>query len=353
MKVLFTGGGTLGSVTPLLAIAEAYEDQDKGTEFVWIGTKTGPEFALIDGFGMDFYAISSGKLRRYISLKNFADLFRIVAGFFQSIVLLRRLRPDVVISAGGFVAVPVIWAAGLLRLRVHIHQQDIRPGLANRLCLPFATSVSVAFERSLEDYAKYEPSWTGNPVRKTMFDGDAQVARHAFGLEEGTPTLLVLGGGTGAVSLNSLVLEAAAGVTEFAQILHVTGKGKGEEGTSSIPRYHAVEFLTGAMKHAYAVADLVVTRAGMGTLTELAALGKPTIIIPMPNSHQEENADFFAAYGKIPVLEEADLDAVGFADRIKATLTDPERLRSMTEGMRALTRPDAAERVIRLVHRSY
>lgn len=350
MKVLFTGGGTLGSVTPLLAVAEAYEAQDKDVEFVWVGTDTGPEFDLVDELGIPFFTVSSGKFRRYFSVKNFSDLFRIVAGFFQSIALLRRLRPDVVISAGGFVAVPVIWAAGLLKMRVHVHQQDIRPGLANRLCLPFATSVSVAFEKSLEDYAEYEPVWTGNPVRKAMFDGDEGEAIREFGLEEGVPTVLVLGGGTGAASLNALVVGAAGDITGSAQIVHVTGKGKGGESDVSMSRYHAVEFLTDAMKHAYAVADLVVTRAGMGTLTELVALGKPTIIIPMPNSHQEENADFFAVHGKIPVLEEGDLDSVGLADRIKTTLTDAEGLRNMTEGMRALTLSDAAERVIRLLH---
>lgn len=346
MKVLFTGGGTLGSVTPLLAVAEAYRDRYGNTEFAWIGTKSGPESVLVDGFGMPFYAISSGKLRRYVSLKNFTDVFRIVAGFFQAIALLWRLRPDVVISAGGFVAVPVIWAAGLLKMRVHIHQQDIRPGFANRLCLPFATSVSVAFERSLEDYAKYGPVWTGNPVRKSVFDGNVHVARQAFGLEEGVPTLLVLGGGTGAASLNALTVEAADDITGMAQIVHVTGKGKGGENGSSIPRYHAVDFLTGAMKHAYTAADLVVTRAGMGTLTELAALGKPTLIVPMPDSHQEENADFFAVHGQVPVLDEVHMDAGEFADRIKAIIFDPEGLRKMALGIRALTRPDAAKRVV-------
>lgn len=353
MKVLFTGGGTLGSVTPLLAVAEAYRTRYGDTEFSWIGTKRGPESVLVDGFGMPFYAISSGKLRRYVSLKNFTDLFRIVAGFFQSVSLLRRVRPDVVISAGGFVAVPVIWAAGFLKMRVHIHQQDIRPGFANRLCLPFATSVSVAFERSLEDYAKYGPVWTGNPVRKAIFDGDVHVARQMFGLEEGVPTLLVLGGGTGAVSLNALTVEAAGDITGMAQIVHVTGRGKGGENGSSIPRYHAVDFLTGAMKHAYAAADLVVTRAGMGTLTELAALGKPMIIVPMPDSHQKENADFFAVHGQVPVFEEVRMDAGEFADRIKAMLSDPEGLRKMSLRMRTLTRPDAAERVVELLSRPH
>ncbi len=354
-RILFTGGGTLGPVTPLLAVAEAVRVHVPDAELSWIGTMTGPERALVESAGIPFFVVRSGKLRRYFSLRNISDIFNIKIGFFQSLRLLRRLRPDAVISAGGFVAVPVIWAAWFLRIPVHIHAQDIRPGLANLLSLPVARSVSVAFAPSLKDFERHRPVLTGNPVRRTVLSGSRDTARELFGLEHDVPTLLVLGGGTGAAGLNALVRAATPELGVSMQVLHITGKGKGDT-TFSHPRYHAVEFLTDAMAHAYAAADLVVTRAGIGTLSELAALAKPAVIVPMPRSHQEENAAHFSAAGAAITLDEITVTPASFAETVLALHADAARLQELRSGMQALAAPageqaDAAEVVAELVLR--
>ncbi len=347
IHVILCGGGTLGPVTPLLAVARALHVRAPGAEISWIGTVDGPEARLVSEAGIPFSAISAGKLRRYLSWRNFTDHFRIVKGFFESLRLLRRLHADVVVTAGGFVAVPVVWAAWFLRVPVHVHQQDIRPGLANRLSLPFATSMSVALEGSLAAFARYKPVWTGNPVRAELFAGSRAEAQRLFRLEEGVPTVLVLGGGTGAVGVNGLVRAALPALTAVAQVIHVAGVGK-KDGAEA-PRYRQYAFLSSEMKHAFAAADLVVTRAGMGTLTELAALGLPAIIIPMPNSHQEDNAQLFALKGAGVVLGERFLSSKIFANTVQSLLGDTGKLESLRSAMRGMSRVDADMRIAEMV----
>lgn len=349
MRIIFAGGGTLGSVTPLLAAAEAVRQQRPDVECCWIGTKGGPEAALVAEAGLRFFGISSGKLRRYFSWRNFTDVFRIIKGVFDSLAVLRRCRPDALVSAGGFVAVPAVWAAWLMRVPVHLHQMDIRPGLANKLSAPFAGSMSVALEKSLQDFAAKKPVWTGNPVRAGMLSGSREEARKLFALEEGLPTVLFTGGGTGAVTLNATVRQAAPALSAAAQIIHLTGRGKAEPLKDAPSRYHQLEFLTEDMKHAYAAADLVVTRAGMGALTELAALGLPTLVIPIAGSHQEENAAYFAARGAAEFLAEKDLTAGRLADSILSLIRDMPRLEKLRSSIRRLNRREAAEAVAGLI----
>jgi len=352
MRIVFAGGGTLGSVTPLLAVARAAREQQPGCELFWIGTDFGPEERLVREAGIDFYAIKSGKLRRYLDWRNITDVGRIIRGFLQAGSLLGRLRPDVLVSAGGFVAVPAVWAAWLRRVPVHLHQMDIRPGLANKLSAPFAASVSVAYERSLADFASKKPVWTSNPVRPELFAGSRTEAARLFGLEPGTPTVLVLGGGTGAVTLNGLVRQAAPELASGAQLIHLTGQGKAEPFADAPARYHQLEFLTGDLKHAYAAADLVVTRAGMGVLTELAALGTPAVILPIPDSHQEENADFFVKNGAAAAVDERRISPHEFSALVLGLLGDRTRLAAMAAAMLRLSKADAAAAMAGLVVRT-
>jgi UDP-N-acetylglucosamine--N-acetylmuramyl-(pentapeptide) pyrophosphoryl-undecaprenol N-acetylglucosamine transferase len=373
MHITFTGGGTLGPVTPLLAVAAAIKAARPDAKFSWIGTKDGPEAKFVAGAGIDFHAVSSGKLRRYFSLRNVTDVFRILKGYAESRRLLKRLRPDVVVSAGGFVAVPVAWAAGHIGIPVHVHQQDIRPGLANKLSMPHATSVSVAFEKSLADFPGKRPFWTGNPVRPSLFTGSKERAGELFGLEAGVPTILVIGGGTGSSALNGLASQAASIMVRTAQVVHLTGAGKGEgkhkkaghcppicvagvppatkaSGEErSLDRYRQIEFLADDMRHAYAAADLVVTRAGMGVLTELSALGLPAVIVPIPGSHQVENAAFFEKAGAALVIDEATTFSKVFAESVLALLADDARRGAMRQAMLGLTKPDAAKAVSGLI----
>lgn len=345
--IIFAGGGTLGPVTPLLAVADSIRRIAPDARLLWVGTRSGVERPLVEASGIPFRAIPAGKFRRYLSLRNVSDVFRIAAGFVRAVTLLRRERPCAVVSAGGYVAVPVAWAASLLRIPVHVHQQDWRPGLANRLSVTRATSVSVALEKSVGDFG-VRAAWTGNPVRPGIAEGSAERARAEFGIEPGLPVLLVLGGGTGASALNALVEAAAPTLVRGCRILHVTGPGKcGAVG--EIAGYRRVEFVSERMGDAYAVADLVVTRAGMGTLTELASLGKPAVIVPMPGSHQEDNARAYVGAGAAERFDGASEDAAAFASLVLRMLGDADARARMGERMRAMHVPDAADRVAGMV----
>lgn len=349
MRIAFAGGGTLGSVTPLLAVAKAVRGRRPDAECFWVGTTYGPEARLVAEAGLEFHGISSGKLRRYLAWRNITDVFRIIRGVFDALALFRRRRPDVLVSAGGFVAVPAVWAAWIKRIPVHLHQMDIRPGLANKLSAPFAASMSVALERSTKDFSAKRPVWTGNPVRPGILAGSRDEARKLFSLEDGLPTALIMGGGTGAVTLNDLARQAAPLLAPNAQIIHLAGQGKTAPLKGAPGRYHQLEFLTEDMKHAYAAADLVVTRAGMGALTELAALGLPAIVIPIADSHQEENADHFADQGAAVVLSEKSLTAERLAEAVLSLLRDAPRLEKLRSAMRQMNRPDAASAMAELI----
>jgi UDP-N-acetylglucosamine--N-acetylmuramyl-(pentapeptide) pyrophosphoryl-undecaprenol N-acetylglucosamine transferase len=348
--IAFAGGGTAGPVTPLLAVAAAVRALRPDARFLWIGTAHGPEGKLVAAAGIPFTAIPAGKLRRYWSWRNFLMPLEVLAGLWQAWRVLGRERPDAVVSAGGFVAVPVILAARLRRIPVHVHQQDLRPTLTNVLTAPRAASVSVAFEKSASDFRRSRPEVTGNPVRPEILAGSVEEARHLWNLESGVPTVLVLGGGTGAAGLNALVRKSLPALTASAHILHVAGPGK-TDATVTNPRYRQFDLLTDLLPHAFAVADLVVTRAGLGTLSEIAVLGKPCIIVPMPASHQEENARYFADRGAGIYLDELEVFSKSFADLMLATLADRARLASLGEAMRRMNPPDAADRVATAVLR--
>jgi UDP-N-acetylglucosamine--N-acetylmuramyl-(pentapeptide) pyrophosphoryl-undecaprenol N-acetylglucosamine transferase len=273
----------------------------------------------------------------------------VAAGYWQCRRLFKGRRPDKVVSAGGFVAVPAVWAARSLGVPVHIHQMDIRPGLANRLSAPFASSVSVAFRKSLDDFEKHNPVWVGNPVRSEALAGERNAGLARFRLVGDRPVVLLLGGGTGAESLNRLVIKAWDYLKDDIDFIHVTGPGKGIV-VAADEHYRQEESLSAEeMGLAYAVADLVVTRAGMGTLTELAALGRATVIVPIPGSHQEDNAAFFAVSHAAEVWPENELFSKGFADRLLRLARDQGRRDNLASAIHGLSRPDAAERLADMV----
>jgi UDP-N-acetylglucosamine--N-acetylmuramyl-(pentapeptide) pyrophosphoryl-undecaprenol N-acetylglucosamine transferase len=307
MKIMFSGGGTLGPVTPLLSIAETCRSAYPNTQFVWVGTKNGPEKTVIEVYKIIFYPIGAGKWRRYWSWHNISDLFRIVVAFFQSLLLLWHERPDILISAGGFVSVPLHFAGWLLGIPSWIHQQDIRVGLATRLMVPFAKKITVALKESIDQLPKRKTEWIGNPARDLNFP-DRSSARRFFHLTESDPVIFALGGGTGSQSVNEMVLHSLSSLPKNYQVIHLTGKERSgemaERAMNSFPNYHVFKFFTDEMKMAYAAADVVIARAGFGTLTELAMLSKTSVIIPMTGTHQEENATFLANHKAVVVLHQ-------------------------------------------------
>lgn len=348
MRILFVGGGTVGSVAPLLALSGSIRALDEQATFLFIGSSRGPERALVESAHIPFKSISAGKLRRYASWKNITDIAALTIGFFQAYGLLRKYQPDAIVSAGSFVAVPVVWAGKFLGIPSVIHQQDIVPGLANRICQPAAKKITVAFESSLKHYPKNKVTWTGNPVRSQLAGYSPSAARKKFNLKDTVPTILAFGGGTGALRLNQLIAEAGLGLVKHVQILHITG---GRENTFQIedPNYRSVEFLTDDMAAAYAAADIVVCRSGLSTLSELSALGKPAIVIPIPNTHQEKNAEYFREHKAIIQLDERRTNHNDLEAAILGLLQDVERRDSLIRNIRALGRPDAGDRIAAIV----
>lgn len=349
MRIMLAGGGTGGSVSPLLAIAQEIKRQKPEAEFLFCGTKKGiPEKNLCKMYAISFKVIFSGKLRRYISVYNVIDVFFILCGFIQSFFIIIKFRPKAILSSGSFVAVPPLFAGWLLRIPVFSHQQDIVPGLANKLIAPFAKKITVSFEKSLHDFSTHKTVLTGNPVRAHILLGNKERALEFFNLEENLPTVLVIGGGTGAAKINTLVAQIIPSLTQFCQIIHITGN-KIDKGVYTSHRYHQYEFLKHEISHAYAIADVVVSRAGMGVLSELAALGKPTIIIPIPNSHQEHNASYFNEHRAAMVCDQKILTSQELLQVIHSLISSDKKRALLSLHISKLGDSNAAKNITEII----
>jgi UDP-N-acetylglucosamine--N-acetylmuramyl-(pentapeptide) pyrophosphoryl-undecaprenol N-acetylglucosamine transferase len=329
----------------VLAVAQALRRATAGVELLYVGTRDGPEAALAAAEGIAFAGVATGKLRRYWDLQNLTDPLNVVAGTFEAYRLVRRFRPDVAFAAGGFAAVPPMVAARLAGAYTVIHQQDVEPGLANRLLVPFSARVTVSLESSLAHFPAQRSIVTGNPVRAAVLHADPQLALENLQLDPNVPLLVVTGGGTGALGLNRLVAAAAPRLIAHLQVVHLTGRGRGVPATTDSTRYRSIEFLVEPMPHLLAAATVVVSRAGMGTLTELAALGKPSLIVPLPGSHQWANARAFERLGAIEVADQAALTADSLTDRILALLSDAPRREQLGQAFFKSMPRDAAERI--------
>lgn len=306
-RIILAGGGTAGSVTPLLAVAEHLRQERPQVELLFLGTDNGPERMLAESASIAFRTIPAGKLRRYWSWQNLGDLLHLWRGFLASRKIIKEWKPDVILSAGSYVAVPVAWAGHWAGCRVVIHQQDVRPGLANRLMMRAADTITVSFLTSVKDFKHRHVVYTGNPVRSAILSGSVEQGRELFHLDPHLPTVLVLGGGTGSRFINTLVSSVAHRLVEHVQIIHLTGPLR-DWPELQHRRYHRYNFLTWQIPHAMAVATIVISRAGLGTMTELAALGKPTVFIPLPDTHQEDNASLVEELKAGIVLEQHELD---------------------------------------------
>ena len=339
-KILFAGGGTAGSVTPLMALFNELSSRFEGVELTWIGTKAGPEKRLLSSKRIPFFQIISVKMDRFFSLRNVMAPFLFLAAFAQSLVLLKKIKPDVLLAAGSFVAVPVAWAAGLYRIPIIIHQLDIRPSLSNKLIAPFAKKVAVTFEASLKDFSKRKAVWTGSPVRESIL----QPKTFHWDLHSAKPVVLIFGGGTGAQALNELVWQSLGDLTQRAQVLHLTGKGKGKAVTHA--DYHQFEFLQAKMGQALQRADVVVARAGVGTLMELAALKKPAVIISLPDSHQQDNGALLIQKRAAVVLDQRALSPQMFSEVILKLLENKAEQVALSSAIAELYKPTAAKAIV-------
>jgi len=345
MRVLLAGGGSGGSATPILAVAGELRALVPGVELLYVGTHGGPEADLAAEEGIPYVGVATGKLRRYWDTQNVVDVGRVLRGVGESLRHVRRFRPDVACGAGGFASVPPLTAAGLSRVPVLIHQQDVIPGLANRLLVPFARRITVAMPETARAFPRGRTTLRGNPVRRRVLDGSPADGFRRLGLDPALPLVLVTGGGTGALGLNRIVAAAAPRLVEHAQVLHLTGRGRGIEAADLGPRYQQREFLVEEMPDALAAASVVVSRAGMGTLSELAALGKPTLVVPMPASHQEANARAFARGGGALVFHQESLSPELLWSTIRDLLEDGGRREALGAAIRRVMPLDAAARI--------
>lgn len=341
MKILLTGGGTLGSVSPLLAIAD--ELRAHGHELVFVGTYEGPERKIVDQAGISFLPMTAPKFRRYMTWRHVLLPFELLWSIAQAKWILLRTRPQLIVSAGGFVSVPLAWVAWFWRIPLVIHQQDVHPGLANKLMKPFAKKITVAFEKSLKDFggtdAKKQVEWIGNPVRSL------ESTTQTLQLDHDVPTVLIMGGGTGAEGVNTLVTRE---LCDIANIIHVTGKSRATNAIQH-PRYHAHELLGAEYAEVLEEADIVVSRAGLGALTECAAARKPTIFIPMPDSHQELNAQLVKDYDAGVVLNQKELTAETFTSAVKDLLSNYNLQDMYALRIGELMKPGANARFVQVI----
>lgn len=354
MKILFSGGGTLGPVTPLLAIHDVIKVAYPKATYLWIGTSYGPERQLVEERGINFQSIAAGKLRRYVSFVNLLDPWRFLLGFMQSLWRLRQERPAVCISAGGYVSVPLHLAAWLWRIPTWVHQQDVRVGLSNRLMAALATIVTTALQTHQGKLPQNKTRWLGNPVRVEITTGDPAYAREIFDLRDNLPVVLVIGGGTGSKRVNDLVAESLPHLAELTNIIHVSGSDRPQETLQGLSakydNYRVYPFLSRELKHAYAAADLIIARGGFGSLTEIAALQKPAIIIPKPG-HQDENVKFLADAEAVVWLDQRAASGVQLAGLVRELLADGERRRRMGEKIAALLPRAEEEKLLEILKR--
>lgn len=325
--VVITGGGSAGHVVPALPVIEAV--QAKGWDVTYVGSDSGLEENLVAPFGVRYFGVRSGKLRRYFSLANVTDAFRVPFGVLQAFSILGRVKPDVVFSKGGFVAFPIVFAAWLRRIPVVAHESDLSPGLANRLSLPFVAALCVNFEATR--VAGKRVVHTGTPMRPALIRGERERGLASLGFSGERPFLVVVGGSLGAQRLNEIVREALGALTATFDVLHVCGAGKLDPRLAGKRGYVQREFVSDGWGDMLAAADLVVSRSGANALYELLYLKKPHLLVPLPatasRGDQIENAAHTEAKGFSKVVQEADLTAGLLVENLEALLHDLDRWR--------------------------
>lgn len=304
-KIILTGGGTAGHVTPNIALVPKLKES--GFEIRYIGSYNGMEKQLVEDAGLDYYGISSGKLRRYFSWKNFSDPFRVMKGYFEAKKIIRKYRPDIVFSKGGFVTVPVVFAAHKYKIPVIIHESDMTPGLANKLAIKRATKVCHNFPETAQ-YLGNKAVHTGSPIRQELLSGNKITALDMCGFTANKPVIMVTGGSLGAENVNQLVRQALPELLKRFQVAHLCGKGKLDESLTGTSGYAQFEYISDEMKDFFAMADLIISRAGANSICEISALKKPNILIPLSakasRGDQILNARSYEKQGFSEVLDE-------------------------------------------------
>ena len=308
-RIILTGGGTAGHVTPNMALVPSL--REAGYDIHYIGSYNGMERKLIEEIGIPYHGISSGKLRRYFDVKNFSDPFKVLKGYGEASHLIKKLKPDIVFSKGGFVTVPVVLAAKRRKVPVIIPESDITPGLANKLSIPAATKVCCNFPETLAHLPADKAVLSGSPIRKELFSGSKEEGLRICGFDDSKPVLMAMGGSLGAVAINNALRNNLDALLEQFQIIHLCGKGNYDHSLEDKKGYKQFEYAKKELTHLFAATDLIISRAGANAICELLALKKPNILIPLPATQsrgdQLLNAASFEKSGYSYVLQEKDV----------------------------------------------
>ena len=315
-KIVMTGGGTAGHVTPNIALMPSLKEA--GFEISYIGSYDGIEKGLIEKLGIPYYGVSTGKLRRYMDVRNFSDPFRVLKGIREAKKIMKDIAPDVVFSKGGFVAVPVVKAAASLKIPCVVHESDFTPGLANKICFPMARTVCCDFPETMEMLPEGKGVLTGSPVRRELLNGDPAKGREVCGFDDSKPVLMVIGGSQGAAAVNQAIRDALPKLLQQFYVVHICGKDKMDNLLLTKEGYKQFEYVTDELKDIFAMADIVVSRAGANSIFELLTLRKPNILIPLPGGRGDQilNAESFQQQGYSVVIDQDDLSTSYLAKKI-------------------------------------
>ncbi len=347
-KIVLTGGGTAGHVTPNIALIERLKEENYEIEY--IGSYDGIEKGLITKVGIPYHGISSGKLRRYFDLKNFSDPFKVLKGYREAKALLKTIKPDIVFSKGGFVAVPVVMAAKKRKIPVIIHESDMTPGLANKLCIPSASKVCCNFADTMNYLPEGKSVLTGTPLRKELFTGSRLRGLDICGFTANKPVIMVIGGSSGAAAINEAIRNLLPTLVLNYQVIHICGKGKADTRYDNTEGYRQFEYVSSDLKDMFAAADVVISRAGANAVSEILALKKPNILIPLSaaasRGDQILNADSFERAGYSYVLREEELTNETLLAAISRVL---EGKNDYIEAMGKAPQSDATETIYKLI----
>ena len=347
-KIVLTGGGTAGHITPNIALLPELEKA--GYEVFYIGSYDGMEKRLMADYHIPYYGIATGKFRRYFDLKNFSDPFRVLKGFSEARKILKELQPDVVFSKGGFVSVPVVRAAASLKIPCVIHESDMTPGLANKLCLSSASKICCNFPETLKSLPEGKAVLTGSPIRQELLSGNKIAAMDMCHFTSDKPVILVIGGSLGAVAVNNAVREALPELLKDFQIIHLCGKGKMDESLKDVEGYCQFEYIKNELRNLFALADIVISRAGANAICELLALHKPNLLIPLSanasRGDQILNARSFERQGFSLVLEEEQLTKETLLNAVKTLY---ENRTTFINSMKNSGQQDSIGTIIKLI----
>ena len=347
-RIILTGGGTAGHVTPNIALLPRLKELEYDIHY--IGSYNGIEKELIEQFGIPYHGISSGKLRRYFSLQNFTDPFRVIRGFSEAHKLIKLLQPDVIFSKGGFVTVPVVLAGKKCKVPTIIHESDMTPGLANKISIPSATKVCCNFPETVALLPADKAVLTGSPIRQELLSGDKENALKFTGLNDKKPVILVIGGSLGAVAVNEAVRRVLPELLKDFQVIHLCGRNKIDPSLNNIDGYVQYEYIKDELKDLFALTDLVISRAGANAICELLALHKPNLLIPLSanasRGDQILNARSFERQGFSVVLEEEEITDEIFLDAVRDLYADRNRF---IDAMKKSNQQDSIDTIIELI----